>query len=200
MADDTKQSAKPGSNLLNARDDPEWHKERNKRRRERYAKDREYRETVRKTSRKTYREASDSQPFDPRQNLDHLDDFGRVRPVTFPDGRVIDRWCMTKAEAAEVFGRALKLFQRWALDGRFPEAVLTAIDTSTTRDYSKKKGVKVPQRVKVYTAEEIRAAANALGPHLSNVIYYRRDHLAEREKVFAAVSAARTALGIASEG
>ncbi|KRW94271.1 AlpA family transcriptional regulator [Paracoccus sp. MKU1] len=194
MSTDNKHPELP--DLKNARDDPEWWAERNKRRRQRYAEDPEYRKKARLNSRSTYRVKGKTEPFDPRQNLSRIDDFGKVRPVTFPDGRVVERWCMTKAEVAEIFGRSTKLFYHWIKDGRFPDTVLTATDTFITRDYKNKKGVKVPQTVGVYSSEEVIAAINALGPHLSNVVYFRTDHDREREMVAMAVAEARASIGV----
>lgn len=187
MQDEAK-TAKP---LLNARDDPEWWDERNKRRRERYAQDKTYREEKTESSRKAYRDKTGGTPYDPRQNLPTLDAYGKLRKVKMPNGTEVERWCMTLAETADIFGRSAQLFYRWINDGRFPAAVLTALDYPITRDYKVKKGVKVSQQVAVYTPEEIRAAVGALGPHLSMVAYYRQDHTNERAALFSAMETAR---------
>lgn len=192
----TKDQSKTVSDpVLNARDDPEWWKARNARRRQRYAEDTEYREGALKMSRSTYRSKSPSQPFDPRINLAKLDDFGKVRMVTFPDGRRFERWCMTKADAARVLGRSTKLFYHWINDGRFPDTVLVSSE-SFIRDYRSKKGVQITQPVGVYAPEEVVAAVHALGQHFTRVHYYRVDHVQVREEVFTAVRNARGAIGI----
>lgn len=113
-----------------------------------------------------------------------------------PNGTEVERWCLTLAETATVFGRATQLFYRWINDGRFPAPVLQALDYPITRNYKVKKGVKVPQRAGVYTPEEVRAAVNALGPHLSMVAYYRKDHENERVNLFIKMAEARRALGL----
>lgn len=181
--------------LLNARDDPEWWKERDRRRKARYATDPEYSDLQRERSRAAYRAKTGVELFDPRLNLDKMEKFGKVREVEMPHGTT-RRWVMTKAEVAEVFGKSLKLFYAWVQDNRFPEAVLFAIEYPITRDYAKAKGVKVPQRMRVYTSDEVIAAIKALGEHLSKVSYYRADHERERTALFEAVRGVRRDLGL----
>ena len=200
MEDDDKAEARDvrQAHPLNARDDPDWWKERDKRRRERYKNDPTYREQQVARSRATYRAKTKSAPFDPAENLSKIDEFGKVRDVNWPTGTVVRRWCMTQHEMASVMGKSSKLFYQWVSDGRFPASILTAVDFSIKRDYSKAKEVKVPQTVAVYTSEEVVAAVKALAPHLSTVAYYRKDHVEEIEKVTAAVHRARAAIGLKS--
>lgn len=201
MADETKDP------LINARDNPEWWNDRNARRRERYAKDKAYQVQRRAMSRENYREGKKSVgTFDPRQNLANIDQFGAVRKVQDAAGNVTERWCLTRREMAALLGRNLNLFYLWTRDGRFPPAVLMAIDYSTQRDYKDKQGnvvktgVVVPHPVECYTSEEAIAAVNALGPHLAYVAYYRHDHDDAKRKVAEAVAAARATLNIQTKG
>lgn len=168
---------------------------RNERRVDRYKGDVSYRATARHRSREAYRKKHSVGLFDPRTNLEHLDDFGSVRLTHMPQGNV-ERWVFTKTEVADVFGRVVKMFYKWVNDGRFPKPVVTAVDYPISRDYKTAKDVQVPQTVDVYTVEEVRAAVKALGPHLSTVAYYRRDHDTARRAVYSAVRAARISIGL----
>lgn len=168
---------------------------RSDRRSDRYANDPDYRLSARQRSREAYRAKHDPKLFDPRQNLSALDNFGNIRLTHMPQGDM-QRWVFTKTEVAEVFGRVVKMFYRWVNDGRFPAPVVTAVDYPIRRDYKNKTDVKVPQTVDVYTVEEVRAAINALGPHLSQVAYYRKDHSRERRALYDAVRRARSSIGL----
>jgi hypothetical protein len=169
--------------------------DRNARRTNRYSEDPDYRAKQRARSRKAYRDRADPRLFDPRENLPKMADFGDTRETNLPVGTV-SRWVFTKTEVAEIFGRAPKMFYRWVNEGRFPKPVLTATDYPITRNYKNKKDVRVPQTVDVYTVEEVRAAITALGPHLSTVSYYRKDHDTLRRALFSAVREARKGLNL----
>ena len=174
--------------------------DRNKRRVNRYEEDETYREQQRQRSRDAYHAKHSPEFFDPRVNLDKLDEFGGNRQTNMPDGTVdVARWVFTKSEVAEVLGVSVKGFYLWINDGRFPKPILTAVDYPITRDYKDKKGVKVPQTVDVYTADEVKAAISVLGKHLSKVKYYRKDHTNERSALYRAIHAARKRQGLPEE-
>lgn len=190
---------KDAGDTLKARDNPEWHKKRNARRRDRYHTDPGYRDEVKERSRKHYSEKRQIEPFDPRSRLGEIENFGKMRDVIYPNGVKTHVWCMTKAEVSEFLGKTRKMFYTWVSDGRFPDAVITGFDLKTRDWYAHAETVEVPQKVGVYHAQEVIAAVEALGEHLSRVLYYRRDHEEERERLYDAVWAAREALGIKRE-
>lgn len=180
---------------MNVQTNPE--PDRNQRRNNRYETDPKYRDEQKQRSRDAYHGKHNPQLFDPRVNLQTWDQFGGVRETNLPDGTTDDTmWVFTKSEVAEVLGVTPKGFYLWVNDGRFPKPILTAVDYPITRDYKEKKDVKVPQTVAVYLEQEVRAAVNILGAHLSKVKYYRKDHMDERDALYAAIHTARERQGL----
>lgn len=143
----------------------EWFNERNKRRKENYHSDPEYREKVNAASRENYREKADVDlPFDPRDNRDLYTSYGKLRQIE--GGSSNAELTFTKAELAEVLGRPVKQVQQWAQDGRIPKTVTRAKVVGTERNW-----------LDVYTPAEVVALIDAIGEHLSQFVYYRTDHI-----------------------
>lgn len=141
-----------------------WYDDRNERRKNRYHSDDNYRTTANKAARDGYRSTrGKSEPLDPRKNLTHLAEIGKVRLLENGEGKALT---FSKAEVADVFERPTKQIQQWAADGRIPPTAIKAKVEGVERNW-----------LDVYSEAEVRAIVEALGPFLSELIYFRCDHV-----------------------
>ncbi len=167
-----------------------WHDERNRRRRERYAQDAEYRQSVREQVRRSYRVNTDRRIREEPSCLTVLPElhtYGDRRSVVFPDGREDELHTFTTDELADVIGRNVQVLYRWRQDGRWPFPTLLCRDVT-----------RIP--VFVYSLEEVRAIIEIFGRHQERTPYYHRKHHGElRAGIFAATRAALAAIGISRD-
>ncbi len=161
-------------------------------RKERYAQDPEYRNTAIERSRQNYQRTTE-QRMDPRENLEGLLELGVHTEYRREDGTTGRRVMFSKAMVAELLGVKPKAFYEWVNDGRFPQSVVEGkFINQRVRDG-------IPQQLVQWTAgytlHEVRAAIEALGPHLSTMTYYRQDHQPTRKELFRRVTEARVSIG-----
>ena len=158
-----------------------WYDERNEKRREQYHTDADYREAANKSARSGYRQAKGvAEPFDPRKNLHLLPTAGKLRSY---EGKEFEgvKVSYSKAELATIFDRPTKQIQQWAADGRISPTIHRAKDVGRERNW-----------IDVYTLAEAKAIIDALGPFLSDLIYFRCDHVDAITAVHEAVDKVRS--------
>ena len=193
MADETKTPKK-----LSARNDPEWGKKRNERRRQQYATDPDYRKRELDKSRETYHAKAGITPVNLMDNWRKARDAMQPRLVTLPDGTKRQHKCFKKGELADILDKPQKLIYKWIKDHRIPDTIcsfMSVVDLSDTP--SSRQGV-INLPVAVYLLEEVEAMMSVLGPHFAKVTYYRADHMQERLNLWDRVTKARYATGISA--
>lgn len=158
---------------------------RNERRRIKYAQDREYRESARAASRKTYETtegrdlSGDVQHVE--KNLAQLTQLATVRPVFVEKTAIGERACLTEPELADAIGRHHQVFQRMISDGRFPKSVFS------TRSHKSKAGV--------FLLEEARALMTVYLDHVRTSLHYYHSHTETKERLVAVLASARKEIG-----
>lgn len=156
-------------------------RKRNARRRQRYAEDPQARERHRERNRLAYRQRRSLKvqyaiTTDPARYAA----AGVVRQVTSPSCPGA-RLTFTVRELGRALGLPyVQLLHRWRRQGQLPGPVVTV----------------ARGRQRVYLEPEVHGIAGVLAAHFARVAYYRRDHAETRERLFAAVGAAREALGL----
>lgn len=142
-------------------------KDRNARRRERYATDPAYRERILNYE----RQKRHTEPFDCRTNLETLASFGVVRPV---DGGA-EGLTFTIEEAAKVLGRTPKSLYKYFSKNLFPRPPHT---------------VKGPSGLdqEAYTEKEMVRLINVFGQHQSETPYYGVYHEETKKALFDALT------------
>jgi integrase len=156
-----------------------WFDQRNRKRKENYHTDETYRANANKAARDGYRKSKGTAtPFDPRKNLDRLESFGTIRHVL--DAGTEPMLTFSKSELANVFERPAKQLQQWAQSGRIPATKLRGRVVGKERNL-----------IDVYTPDEARAIIETLGPFLSEMIYFRCDHVDAIRAVHEAVEKVR---------
>jgi hypothetical protein len=89
-----------------------WFDKRNKRRKEEYAKDADYRAKQQEMSRSTYRAKRDVKLADPRDNLPIIHTFGSM---------VGNELLFTVSQLSKALNKSPKQVRQWITDGRLPE-------------------------------------------------------------------------------
>lgn len=165
-----------------------WGEERNRRRRQRYRTDSDYRKQVRQQTRATYRHLRQAQGKQVRDddcsaNLAVLESIGDYRDVRTKNGEDrVNHLTFTVEELAKVFNRNQQVLYRWFSAGMFPRPTAVA-ETPHNRNQP------------VFLAEEVEAAAREFAEHQKDSQYYRERHTKTRDNIFNAVNAARAELG-----
>ena len=85
----------------------------------------------------------------------------------------------SRAEVAKLFNRPTKQITVWITDGRIPAPVYRAKNRANE------------MTVEVFTQPEVRAMLTALGPFLSQLHYFRNDHVEAINACRDAVAAVR---------
>ncbi|AHC30484.1 hypothetical protein CC53_gp067 [Rhizobium phage vB_RleS_L338C] len=146
------------------------YKDRNARRRARYAEDPAYRQSIieRERSKRT------TVVTDCRENLAHLETFGHVREYHKPNGVVDTGLTFTIEEAASAMGRTPKSLYKYYSKDMFPRPVYT---------------VKGPTGLvqEAYTETQMRALINVFGAHLAETPYYGVYHKQTRAALFGCI-------------
>lgn len=136
------------------------------RRRERYRKDKDYRESVQDKSRQVYRDKVDMQPEELHKaimdNVARIDEFGEVRDVYVGLANVGEEFCMTEPDMANMLNLNEQSFQRMVADGRFPRPVFS------TRNFRTRTGV--------YRRSEALAMAPLYADHVKVSAHYYLKH------------------------
>jgi hypothetical protein len=111
---------------------------RNKRRRERYATDREYRNNARKAARETYaRTHVRKQGNQSLQNLGKLEEFGTVRNLRI-GSKVIECLSFSTEEIGQALGGYRQpVMAKWQMDGKLPRPIYSAEGLGRLRAYTK---------------------------------------------------------------
>lgn len=148
-----------------------------------YAMDATHADEVKKRSIKSYRKTKGSE-FEltgstVKRALEFLDGEAAMLPVHNElTGKTAPLPVIRLTHAAMLLNVSYQTLWRWSSETeQLPMPVLT--DNSHGREYA------------VYHLEEIRLMVDILGDHLSQYKYYRSDHTATRNKVFAAIQALR---------
>lgn len=147
------------------------YKDRNARRRARYATDEAYRQSI--IERERQKRHTDT--FDCRENLPKLATFGNVRPVLTDDGaQVGEGLTFTIEEAARALGRTPKSLYKYFGRELFPRP---------------NKRVKGPTGIlqEAYTEQQMRALISVFGEHQSETPYYGVYHTETKDALFKCV-------------
>lgn len=158
---------------------PEYAKQHNAKRREKYHSDPEYRQRALKRAR-----VMDSPNLEYRNEMLErariVSTFGKVRKITVePKGNKRTMLVLTIDEIAEAFGRKKFVIKRWRDEDKFPDSNLVTIHEDS--------GDEVP----VYLAEEIVAALIVMADHFSETPYYHPAHVETKSRLFAAMEKVR---------
>jgi hypothetical protein len=148
-----------------------WGDKHNARRREKYAKDKEFRQGEINRMRVRNRQGADY--ADPREHLADLEAKASTRPIFDGTMATTTKPCFTTEELAELLGRQTQALYRWRASGKFPHGRFkTKIGAATKQ---------------VYTLAEARAVIEVLGAHFAATPYYHPSHTETRDRLFAAV-------------
>lgn len=165
---------------------------RNKRRREKYQKNKAYREKVKKQARESLRMKRGKQK-DHVAHISHIDDatlkmIGRERLMI--DGTLSGDPTFTIEESAKALGDyETQTVRRWIDDGLFPDMKRKAhVVINTARG---------PRNIisKVYTWDEMKALCITFHAHQKECDYYTKLHESMKMKLFSTVHSLRTGKG-----
>lgn len=137
-----------------------WGEERNKRRRERYHSDPNYREQRRQQARESYRRRNSARvDEDCRENLGRLKEVGEYRTVQLAPGAE-EQVLLTfnTKELAGLLNRNTNILYRWQSSGVLPKPVVP------NRDFG---------GIPVFTEPEVRALMEVFGNHQQVTQYLR---------------------------
>lgn len=167
---------------------PQWTKASNKKRKERYKNDPEYRQKILDESRQRYRETHlKSEGRDCRENIEAIESIGDYRIIEGSLGEVDEHLCLTIPEIAEALGGyAPQVVYRWIGDGRFPDAIYKGrnVETGTFLDQ------------KVYHVQEVVGMLEVFGKHQETHMYFKKTHEDTIQALNNAVEAARQELNL----
>ncbi len=138
-----------------------WAEARNKRRRDRYAKDASYQTSVNQRNRDSYRATHGVVLRDCRESINRLVEFGTKRHVAV-NGFVEERLTFTIKELAEVAGGYHPIvFYRWHKEEKFPRPNVELVDVDNNVQTDKL----------VYTEAQVRRLLVILGAHQATKQY-----------------------------
>lgn len=163
-----------------------WGPERNAERRKRYQEDTAYREEVRQQVRDSYLRSRMAQGLDVRdgdcrENISLLPDIGTERLVVLTTGEQVDMLTFTTEEMSKALDRSQQVLYRWFGADLFPRPVALARIPSNNNQ-------------PVYTHDEVAALLEVFGQHQEESQYYRKYHIATRDKLFATAQRVRNSL------
>jgi hypothetical protein len=161
-----------------------WGPERNARRRARYRQDRIFREKTIQTVRDKYRKAREDagaavRQDDCRTNLGRLHLIGQLRELHAGGQPAAQALTFTVDELGEALTRNAQVLYRWISSDMFPAPTSQALNTRNRWQA-------------VYTEAEARALLGVFGEHQMRSQYYRAFHTETRNRLCAAVVAARS--------
>ncbi len=145
---------------------------RNDRRRQRYATDLDYQETLRARARATYRAGTQMELANCLRSLDFYRTLAIPRRVTLPNGEERVIRVMRLASVAHCLQKIYQTVWRWKRDGMIPEPVLVLTGRGT----------------KVYHIDEVRILIEEIGAHERVMAYYRADHQEVKHKIFTRIN------------
>ncbi len=161
-----------------------WGPDRNTRRRNRYADDKDYRQQAVQSTRDSYRRRHGGNLMgqeDCRRNIANLSAIGQVRRVVLPSGLTKRMLTFSPQECADVVGRNIHVIYRWWTKELLPTPVLLLYGGPA------RCGV----RNKFYTKNEMIALCKVFGPHQMQTPYYRMDHTEVRDQIWLGIEAVR---------
>lgn len=141
------------------------YKDRNARRRARYASDEAYRQSIIERE----RQKRNTVTFDCRENLPKLASIGNVRPILTDDGaQVGEGLTFTIEEAARALGRTPKSLYKYFARELFPRP---------------NKRVKGPTGIlqEAYTEQQMRSLISVFGKHQAETPYYGVYHVETKD-------------------
>lgn len=158
-----------------------WGPERNARRRARYQQDCLFRERTIQTVRGSYRRQKEEHGVTVRQNdcranLARLHEIGQLRTCSTSSDKVLT---FTIDEIAIALFRNTQVLYRWISSGMVPAPAAEALNGRNRWQT-------------IYTQAEARALLETFGDHQARSQYYRTFHTETRNRLFAAVEAARS--------
>lgn len=163
--------------------------ERNRRRREEYAKNPELREKLREEARQVYADktAGGNRSALAQARIDYFEDLDlSAMAVERKVAGLSDPLpCFTIDEAAAVLSMTPKQLSKWMSDGRIPVPIFRTVPTP-------EKKVPVP----VFSQREMEAVISALYDHAFVFAYYRADHHETRDRIHNDVAEARKVYGL----
>lgn len=182
----TEQKENKGGEKKANRKEKAWYKihleRKNKKRREMYAANAEYRSSCMAQSRAHYRHKYGTPTKDCRANIDNLASVGRIRLLRNGRGEVVKCLTFSTVEFANALGYSTIQVYRWQHDGRLPKPTNGLV-------YEEKIGGRF-LCTRVYTEPEVRAIIEVLSEHQKRVSHYRTTHTATIKKLFSAVKKA----------
>ena len=163
--------------------------DRNKRRRERYAADAEYRKKAIASARKQQRKRLSSEWVNCEENFPLVTQMGKEDKVMLPGGRIALRLTYSEQTVARLLGKIKdgrapgKSLSPWIRTGKWPEPIYRLVKTNGEAS-----------SFRVYLEEEVRALMMVFSAHQKDTPYYHESHLETRDKLFAAVANARAVI------
>ena len=152
-----------------------WGPDRNAKRRQKYAEDKDHREALIAKEREKYRKSREEQgqsvrSEDCRENIGALKHLGALRVARFPDGSEVYRDTVTLEEFGKAIGRDVQVLYRWMGEEMFPRPTL--VSRIGNRDQA------------VFTDAEATALLGVFGEHQERSQYYRNYHTETRDRLF----------------
>lgn len=152
-----------------------WGPDRNAKRRQKYAEDKEHREALIAREREKYRKTREEQgqsvrSEDCRENIGALKHLGALRVARFPDGSEVYTNTLTLEEFGKAIGRDVQVLYRWMGEEMFPRPTL--LSRIGNRDQA------------VFTETETTALLGVFGEHQERSQYYRNYHEETRQRLF----------------
>ncbi len=176
--------------------DSEWFKERNERRRQKYAESAAYREQQKAMVRNTYHKTKEMPAYNEWKEanplfrvLGRLDKSGSRRKIaTQIDGAetFILLRMYTIADVGIILDKNPQVISRWCLKDLLPEPIFMLQQVNEA-------GVKTTSRAYFY--DEVKIIVTALCDHFQEFPYYRSNDVGVRDKIFDLVYAARLKRG-----
>lgn len=171
---------------IQARREKWFGEDRNKRRRERYHADPEYRRKAIQSARKQQRKRLSSEWTNCEENFALVESMGAMQKVLLPGGRIANLLTFSEQTVARLLGKVRegknpgKSLSPWIRAGKWPEPVYRLVKTNGE-----------PSSFRVYLEKEVRALMAVFSEHQRDTPYYHESHVETRNRLFAAVAQAR---------
>ena len=163
-------SPEQDAKMLAERKEKYWGPERNAKRREAYSSDPSYAEKQRTARRASHARSSGKEPNQSCiDNLKLVGTSGALRAIRAGSSAYVIGRVFTQSDAARMLDRQPQVIYRWQQRGIFPPPTLVD-DTGST----------------FYTDDEVSDFIIILGEHQLQTPHYRIDHVAVRDRLFAA--------------
>lgn len=169
-----------------------WADNHNKKRKERYNSDPQYKQARLEKAREDYRNEKGVVLDSCLDRIREIRSYGSSREVRVNDGPVQVRFCLTTQELGEIIGgHKASVMYRWQGKGLLPKPIAKGrVFYSTTG----RGGDYWLNDQPVYLEEEVAAIMQPLGEHQRNFRYYRTSDTETVAAIFDAVEAVRQSL------